>query len=121
MKSNIFISAVLMMLLASSCSSAPKAVPVKVYSEPAGGYVIYRVDREADKDAPWIYLGTTPVETVLYIEKKTAKKANKLSIRVMKEGYFDIHKDWEGEKIKDEIEERKMIFWNPNLIEHKTK
>jgi hypothetical protein len=121
MKSNILISAVLMTLLASSCSSAPKAVPVKVYSEPAGGYVIYRVDRESDKDAPWIYLGTTPVESVLYIEKKTAKKANKLSIRVMKEGYFDIHKDWEGDKIKDEVKERKMLFWNPNLVEQKAK
>ena len=121
MKSNIFILTILMMLLASSCSSAPKAVPVKVYSEPAGGFVIYRVDREADKDAPWIYLGTTPVESVLYIEKKTANKANKLSIRGGKGTRFNVEKEWEGEKIKDEVEERKMLFWNPNLVQQKAK
>ena len=119
MKLSSVLVAVSLALLASSCSSAPKPIPVKVYSEPAGGHVVYRVDRDSDSDAPWIYLGTTPVESVLYIEKKTAKKANKLSIRVMKEGYFDISKDWQGDTIKDQVEERKMLFWNPSLVKHK--
>ncbi len=121
MKPVSILSAISMLLLFSSCSSAPKTVPLKVYSEPAGGYVIYRVDSNSDVDAPWVYLGTTPLESSLQIEKALAKDARKLSVRVMKEGYFDISKDWEPEKVKADIEERKMIFWNPSLVEHKTK
>ena len=121
MKAISILSAISMLLLFSSCSSTPKTVPLKVYSEPAGGYVIYRVDSNSDVDAPWVYLGTTPLESSLQIEKALAKDARKLSVRVMKEGYFDISKDWEPEKVKADIEERKMIFWNPSLIEHKTK
>ena len=56
MKPNFGLLAISMTLLVSSCSSAPKPVPIKIYSEPAGGYVIYRLDNEAEADAPWIYL-----------------------------------------------------------------
>lgn len=118
MKPSILILSVSIILLSSACSSAPKSVPVKVYSEPAGGYVIYRLDNEAEADAPWIYLGTTPVESTLVIEDDVAKKTRKLSIRVMKEGYFDTSKDWETELVKQEYAERKMLFWNPSLVEH---
>ena len=120
MKPLFILFSILMVLLFSSCSSAPKTVPLKVYSEPSGGYVVYRVDSNSDVDAPWVYLGTTPLESSLQIEKALAKNARKLSIRVMKEGYFDISKDWEPEKVKSEIKERKMLFWNPSLVEHKT-
>ena len=120
MKPLISLCAVSMMLLFSSCSSAPKPVPIKIYSEPAGGYVIYRLDNEAEADAPWIYLGTTPLESTLVVEDKVAKKTRKLSIRVMKEGYFDMNKDWQTDKVKQEFEDRKMLFWNPSLIRHKT-
>ena len=120
MKPFISLFAVSMMLLFSSCSSATKPVPIKIYSEQAGGYVIYRLDNEAEADAPWIYLGTTPLESTLVVEDKVAKKTRKLSIRVMKEGYFDMNKDWQTDKVKQEFEDRKMLFWNPSLIRHKT-
>lgn len=121
MKSYLTGFAITMMLLFSSCSSAPKAVPIKIYSEPAGGYVIYRLDNEAEADAPWIYLGTTPLESTLVVENNIAKKTRKLSMRVMKEGYFDTSKDWETEKVRQEYDQRKMLFWNPNLVKHETK
>lgn len=110
----ILISAV---TLLTACSSAPKNVPVKVYTEPAGGYVIYRVDSGNESAPPWIYLGTTPLETTVALDK-SAKKAGKFSIRIMKEGYFDSNKDWEPEKLQKELKERSMIFWNPGLVEH---
>ena len=115
MKAIVVFSAISMMLLFSSCSSSPKTAPLKVYSEPAGGYVIYRVDSGSEVNSPWVYLGTTPLESTINIENAS------LSIRVMKEGYFDISKDWEAEKVKSDIDERKMLFWNPHLVEHKTK
>jgi len=121
MKSYLIGFAITMMLLFSSCSSAPKQVPIKIYSEPAGGYVIYRLDNEAEADAPWIYLGTTPLESTLVVENNVAKKTRKLSMRVMKEGYFDSSKDWETEKVRQEYDQRKMLFWNPNLVKHETK
>ena len=121
MKSYFIIFAISMMLLSTSCSSAPKQVPLKIYSEPAGGYVIYRLDNEAEADAPWIYLGTTPLESTLVVESNVAKKTRKLSVRVMKEGYFDTSKDWETEKVKEEYDQRKMLFWNPSLVEHNKK
>lgn len=121
MKLFYIISAISMMLFFSSCSSTPKTVPLKIYSEPAGGYVVYRVDSTSDVDAPWVYVGTTPLESSIQIEKALAKDARKLSVRVMKEGFFDISKDWNPEKIKADIDQRKMIFWNPSLVEHKTK
>ena len=121
MKARFILFVISAMLIFSSCSTAPKPVPIKVYSEPAGGYVIYRLDNEAEADAPWIYLGTTPLESTLVVESKVAKKTRKLSIRVMKEGYFDTSKDWETERVKEEYDQRKMLFWNPSLVKHETK
>ena len=105
-------------LLSSACSSGPKTVPIKIYSEPAGGYVIYRLDTKEKDDAPWIYLGTTPLESSLDFEKSVAREARKISFRIMKEGYFEINKDWQPEKIEAEIKQRNMLFWNPSLIKH---
>ncbi|MCK5360311.1 MAG: hypothetical protein KAJ95_06765 [Gammaproteobacteria bacterium] len=109
------------LILTTACSSGPKVLPLKVYSEPAGGYVVYRIDSTTADDEPWIYIGTTPVESTLLIDKNIAKNAGKLSVRVMKEGYFDIKKEWDAEKLKEESEQRKMLFWNPSLVEHQLK
>ena len=116
MKSITYAVVLSMALLLTACSSSPKSVPIKVYTEPAGSYVIYRVDSGSETDSPWIYLGITPLESTLSYDKKI-RKAKKISIKVMKEGYFDINKDWEPEKLKDELKERNMIFWNPGLVQ----
>lgn len=110
-----------LIILSSACSSSPKALPLKVYSEPAGGYVVYRIDSTTSEDEPWVYIGTTPLESTLLIDKNIAKNAGKLSVRVMKEGYFDIKKEWDADKLKKESEQRKMLFWNPSLVEHQIK
>jgi hypothetical protein len=98
-----------------SCASTPETVPLKIYSEPAGGYVIYRVDEGGTEDSPWIYLGTTPLESSLKYDKHLTH-AKKVSFKIMKEGYFTINKDWESEILKNEVKERNMIFWNPGLV-----
>jgi len=121
MKSVLVFFSISLLLLTSACSSAPKALPLKVYSEPAGAYVIYRIDASTSDDEPWVYIGTTPLESTLLIDKDLAKKAGKLSVRVMKEGYFDINKEWDAERLREESEERKMLFWNPGLVQHKAK
>ncbi|NOY16115.1 MAG: hypothetical protein GXP23_04100 [Gammaproteobacteria bacterium] len=108
------------LLLLSACSSTPKVIPLKVYSEPAGAYVIYRISRTST-DAPWVYLGTTPLESALQLNSDMAKNSSKLSVRVMKEGYFDIKKEWDAEKLKKESKQRKMLFWNPSLVEHQVR
>jgi hypothetical protein len=110
-----------LIILSTACTSSPKALPLKVYSEPAGGYVVYRIDSTTSEDEPWVYIGTTPLESTLLIDKNIAKKAGKLSVRVMKEGYFDSKKEWDADKLKKESEQRKMLFWNPSLVEHQIK
>jgi hypothetical protein len=121
MKSLTTIFVFTLIIFSTACSSSPKALPLKVYSEPAGGYVVYRIDSSTSKDEPWVYIGTTPVESTLLIDKDIAKNAGKLSVRVMKEGYFDIKKEWDADKLRKESEQRKMLFWNPSLIEHQAK
>ena len=118
MKQVMLLIAFIAPLLTTACSSTPKTVPVKVFSEPAGGYVIYRIDAKDRDESPWIYLGTTPLQSTLNFEKDIARKARKVSIKIMKEGYFDSNKDWQPEKIEEEFKERKMLFWNPSLIRH---
>ncbi len=117
MKPTLIFSLLVLFLLSSACSSAPKVIPLKVYSEPAGAYVIYRVSSTSG-DVTWVYLGTTPLESALTVDSDMAKNSSKLSVRVMKEGYFDIKKEWDAEKLKKESKQRKMLFWNPSLVEH---
>ncbi len=117
MKPVLLFSLLTIILLSSACSSSPKVIPLKVYSEPAGAYVIYRVSSTAG-DVPWVYLGTTPLESALTVDRDMAKGASKLSVRVMKEGYFDLKKEWDADKLKKESKQRKMLFWNANMIEH---
>jgi hypothetical protein len=120
MKPTLTFSLLTLLLLSSACSSSPKVIPLKFYSDPAGAYVIYRVS-STTADIPWVYLGTTPLESTLQIDKSLAKNASKLSVRVMKEGYFESKKEWDADKLKKESKQRKMLFWNPSLVEHQTK
>ena len=86
MKSFSLLIAFFLVSFLTACGSSPKTVPIKVYTEPAGSYVIYRVDSGSEAESPWIYLGTTPLESTFNFDKK-ANKAKKISIKVMKEGY----------------------------------
>ncbi len=121
MKQVLILFLFMLFLLTSACSSNPRPLPLKVYSEPAGAYVVYRIDVSSSADEPWVYIGTTPLESTLLIDPNIAKDAGKLSVRVMKEGYFDIKKEWDAEKLKEESKQRKMLFWNPSLVEHQVK
>ncbi len=121
MKPVLIFFSLTLVILSSACTSAPKPLPLKVYSEPAGAYVVYRVDSTTAKDEPWIFIGTTPLESTLLIDSEIARNAGKLSVRVMKEGYFDSKKEWDADKLKKEAKQRKMLFWNPNLVEQQAR
>lgn len=103
----------------SGCATSMDPVPLKVFSDPQGGYVLMKVDQGNESDSPWIYLGTTPLETTYAFDKNSVDSADKISFRILKEGYFDQTKDWSVEKFKEDAKNRNMIYWNPNLAEMK--
>ncbi len=94
-----------------------KNVPIKVQSDPLGSYVTYQIQAAAKgADSDWVFLGKTPIDIKHRIDKKQFKKAGAFRLRVMKEGYNEQIRDWTRKEIKDEIDERGSLFWNPKLV-----
>lgn len=96
--------------LLSACANTAQTVPITVQSYPLGAYVLLQED---GSKGDWIYLGSTPLD----ISRPLSVSARKITIRVIKEGYFDQVKVWEDKKIKSERKEKGRIFWNPKLVE----
>ena len=111
----------LLATLTACGSSSPARVPFKIYSNPPGAYVVYQVQKQADQTSPWIYLGITPLESLQPFDGDALKRAEKVSLRVMKEGYFDQTKTWHGKDLVEEAGQRKMVFWNPSLVRGEAK
>jgi len=41
---------------------------------------------------------------------------DRVSFKVMRNGYLDQVKEWSGEQFLDEYDEQGVIFWTPRLI-----
>ncbi len=95
----------------SSCASKNAAVEIKVHTEPEGAYIVYKQD-----DNPWIYLGTTPLNIIETLPTENLDEEHTLTLRAMRSGYFDQLKEWHGDELEEEIENKGMIFWTPRLI-----
>ncbi len=105
----------LIVLFITGCAST-RDVPFAIYSEPQGAYVMFQVRDSEQKLSDWIYMGNTPLITRRDIDPEKIKKARTITIKVMKEGYFDQTKVWKGKEFLFERKDKGRIFWNPPLV-----
>jgi len=106
----------LSLLLLGGCSSRGY-INLKIHSEPEGSFLVYKIDKlRADRPSPWIYLGQTPFAGVSLIEGDELDSGDRVSFKVMRNGYLDQIKEWNGEQFLDEYDEQGVIFWTPRLI-----
>ena len=108
--------AISMLVLLAGCAGS-KSVPFTIQSDPLGGHIAMQVvSSEKDSSADWIYLGKTPIDVKRQISNRQLKKAEAFRIKVFKNGFHDQIRDWNGDEIKAEIEERGSVYWNPKLV-----
>jgi len=103
-------------ILIAGCANRIKEVPFTVNSQPAGSYVLLQT-LIPDKDMyDWVYLGTTPVAFERDMDFKQLKKAESISLRILKEGYFEQTKTWSSEDFIDLYDDKGGISWDPHLV-----
>jgi len=113
----LFPGAVLCLALLAGCSSPSKTVNLKIHSQPEGAYIVYRLQGdEAPCAGEWIYLGTTPFRGVRHFDKGRLEELGKITLRVMRPGYLDQVREWDGAAFWEEAEGKGVIFWTPELV-----
>ena len=116
--SGLFYSTILLaaLLFLSGCSDQ-KNIRIKINSVPKGAHVLYRVAGEnIPCQGQWIYLGNTPVQAVRLFSESKIEDADKITFKIMHHGYIDQVKEWDGASFWNEVEERDVIFWTPELV-----
>lgn len=109
-------SAILMLTLLSACGGT-KSVPMTIQSEPLGAHVTYQVHSALEGTTQdWSYLGTTPLDIKRKISTKQLRRAQAFRVRVLKDGFSDQVRDWNGKEINEEIDEKGHVYWNPKLV-----
>ena len=107
---------VLLMTLATGCAST-RAIPFRIQSDPLGAYVLLQIKSSRIGDSSdWIFVGNTPLSTTRSLSDRQLQSAESVTIRVMKEGYFDQSKQWNPKSLLVEQKEKGMVFWNPRLV-----
>ncbi len=102
--------------ITGGCSSR-QFINLNIHTEPEGSHLVYRIAKErTERESPWVYLGVTPFTGVSLIEEGDLESGDKISFKVMRQGYLDQVKEWNGEQFLDEYEESGVIFWTPRLI-----
>jgi hypothetical protein len=74
-----------------------------------------KTSRSGDS-SDWIFVGNTPLSTTRSLSQRELQSAESVTIRIMKEGYFDQSKQWSPKSLLGEEEEKGMVFWNPRLV-----
>ncbi len=110
-------AALITLVMLTACSSATKTVKLKIHSQPEGAYIVYKVTgAEIPCGGEWIYLGNTPFRGVHQFNEDELEDADKITIKVMRQGYADQIIQWDGPGFWDEAVEKGVIFWAPELI-----
>jgi len=109
----LLLAGVMSLLLLTGCSTVKHAANFKIHTEPEGAHIIYQQD-----GGSWIYLGLTPLDVVNVISEDKLKDTNTFSMRAMRCGYLDQTKEWSGDSLVREVEEKGIIFWTPRLIKN---
>ena len=108
------ISALLICLMVSACSSNKKTVSLKLHSDPLGAYALLQVKYKGEADSDWIFLGPTPVS----IDKSIRMDgASSVSLKVIRPGFFEQVKTWKAKDFIKEQRRNKEIVWIPNMVQ----
>lgn len=111
------VAAVAIVALFNACGSKVAPVRFKVNSEPEGAYVLYQVQgAEIDCAGKWVYLGNTPLQGMYQFDRKQLQSGDKVSLRVMQQGYMDQTKEWTGASFYEEAKGKGVIFWTPEMV-----
>ncbi len=104
------------LLMLSGCADK-KTVRFKIDSVPKGAHVLYQVTGgESPCQGQWLYLGSTPLQGVRQFSEREVVGADKITLKIINNGYHDQVKEWDGAGFWQEIEERDVLFWAPELI-----
>lgn len=98
-----------------ACGSNKRQVPISVLSDPLGAYAMIKVEYSKQDNSDWIFLGPTPVTL-----NRTIKfdGATRVSIKVIKEGFFEQTKSWEAKKFLREYKNKNKVIWTPSLVQN---
>ncbi|WP_028579811.1 hypothetical protein [Desulfogranum japonicum] len=103
--------------LLGACSSKTVSVRFKVNSEPEGSQVLYKLSgTELPCGERWIYLGNTPLRGIHQFKEEELENTDKITMKVMHNGYHDQQMEWDGESFWEEAEGKGVIFWTPELV-----
>lgn len=109
----LFFSAAL--IIHAGCAST-QTVPMKVQSDPLGAYVLMKVKGGENVESDWIFLGSTPITTQRRFDKDQLGKNRVLVLRLLKDGYLEQTKEWQGNELRSIRKEDGHLFWNPKLV-----
>ena len=97
------------------CGSTKKQVPISVLSDPLGAYALIQVEYKKQDNSDWVFLGPTPVTLNRTIK---LEGATRISIRVIKDGFYDQTKSWEAKKFLREYKNNNKVIWSPSLVQN---
>jgi hypothetical protein len=100
-------------LLSLNGCASNQQINLNIHTEPEGAHIIYRLDNNR-----WTYLGATPLDTVEIIHEDELKGNHTFSMKAMRCGYLDQAKEWTGDELLEENDNKGMIFWTPRLIKN---
>jgi hypothetical protein len=101
--------------LTLGCAST-RDVPLTVHSDPLGALILMQTGYKDGTQSDWILLGNSPVQITRNI---STKNATTISLRVIKEGYFEQIKAWNIDDFLKEHKQQDRILWVPHLVESK--
>ena len=107
------LSAALLALVLAGCAST-RDVPLSIHSDPLGAYVLIQVQNEDGTSSDWILLGNSPVQMTREVN---LRNATTVSLKVIKEGYFEQIKAWNVDDFIKEHRKQGRILWVPHLVE----
>lgn len=118
-RNTLFLFALLFGLTLLSGCAGSKSVRFKINSVPKGAHVLYQVQGgDMPCQGKWVYLGNTPLQGVQQFDEGQLEGADKITLRIMHNGYHEQSREWDGKSFWQEIEEKDVIFWTPELFEN---
>ena len=64
----------------------------------------------------WIFVGNSPVTFTREYHEGVFEKGHSIRIKIVREGYFSQTKEWSGDNLEKEVEEKGKVFWSPKLV-----
>lgn len=110
----IFLTISLLALL-TACGANKQQIPISVLSDPLGAYALIKVDYKGRDQSDWIFLGSTPIKLNREIN---FDDATKVTIKVIKEGFFEQTKTWPAKEFLKEYRSRNKVLWLPSLVKN---